>query len=432
MFSKPRDLVTFVFIKRDSMIHSMTGYGKSVIQLPTKKITIEIKSLNSKNLDLNARMPSIYRSKELNLRKLIGNQLERGKIDFNIYMEMTGGETTTQLNDPVVKEYMKQLRSVVDGDETELLKMAVRFPDALVTDRNDIDEDEWSAIQDAVHSALSKIDTYRSDEGRVLESDFRNRVKAISELLDQVVAMDPERIEAVRERLRKGIDELKENIDENRFEQELIYYIEKFDITEEKVRLNNHLEYFLSALDSDDSNGHSAWKSLCDWYEGQGSSDSVAMRAVNTLSGIRLTRDTRNGVEGYISKFEEALQDLKETGHEWDDIMKKITFLSGVADPQYKNLVTTLRLDNTKTYEDCVMDLRKTSIDNADGNRNDRRFIYRRANFTTGGGRSGNRIVSEWMPASLWVLLPQDTRNIIREWQRNNRDSGTPRNDQEQ
>ena len=227
------------------MIHSMTGYGKSVIQLPTKKITIEIKSLNSKNLDLNARMPSIYRSKELNLRKLIGNQLERGKIDFNIYMEMTGGETTTQLNDPVVKEYMKQLRSVVDGDETELLKMAVRFPDALVTDRNDIDEDEWSAIQDAVHSALSKIDTYRSDEGRVLESDFRNRVKAISELLDQVVAMDPERIEAVRERLRKGIDELKENIDENRFEQELIYYIEKFDITEEKVRLNNHLEYFL-------------------------------------------------------------------------------------------------------------------------------------------------------------------------------------------
>ena len=178
---------------------------------------------------------------------------------------------------------------------------------------------------------------------------------------------------------------------------------------------------------SDDSDGHSAWKSLCDWYEGQGSSDSVAMRAVNTLSGIRLTHDTKNGVEGYISKFEEALQDLKETGHEWDDIMKKITFLSGVADPQYKNLVTTLRLDNTKTYEDCVMDLRKTSIDNADGNRNDRRFIYRRANFTTGGGRSGNRIVSEWMPSDLWTLLPEESKNIIREYRRNGRNGGTRR-----
>ena len=108
---------------------------------------------------------------------------------------------------------------------------------------------------------------------------------------------------------------------------------------------------------SEDSDGHSAWKSLCDWYEGQGSSDSMAMRAVNTLSGIRMTCDTRNGVEGYIAKFEEALQDLKETGHEWDDIMKKITFLSGIADPQYKHLMTTPRLNNTKNYEDCVMDL---------------------------------------------------------------------------
>ncbi|MFD2822661.1 YicC/YloC family endoribonuclease [Lacinutrix iliipiscaria] len=237
------------------MIHSMTGYGKSVLQLPTKKITIEIKSLNSKNLDLNARMPSIYRGKELSLRKLIGKQLERGKIDFSIYVEMTGEDTTTQLNKPVVKQYIKQLREVVNGDETELLKMAVRFPDALNTERDDIDDDEWKTILNEIKSALSKIDTYRLDEGKVLESDFRNRIDSIDQLLEQVITMDPERIEGVRERLRKGIDELKEKVDENRFEQELIYYIEKFDITEEKVRLKNHLEYFISALDSKDSNG---------------------------------------------------------------------------------------------------------------------------------------------------------------------------------
>ncbi len=237
------------------MIHSMTGYGKSVLQLPTKKITLEVKSLNSKNLDLNARMPSIYREKELSLRKLIGKQLERGKIDFSIYVEMTGEETTTQLNKPVVKQYMNQLREVVDGDETELLKMAVRFPDALNTEKAEIDENEWSTILAEIKVALSRIDTYRLDEGKVLEADFNNRIATIANLLEQVIEMDPERIEGVRERLRKGVDDLKEKVDENRFEQELVYYIEKFDITEEKVRLQNHLEYFVSALNSDDSNG---------------------------------------------------------------------------------------------------------------------------------------------------------------------------------
>ena len=237
------------------MIHSMTGYGKSVLQLPTKKITIEIKSLNSKNLDLNARMPSIYREKELSLRKLIGSSLERGKIDFSIYVEMTGEETTTQLNKSVVKQYIKQLKEVVDGDETELLKMAVRFPDALNTERDDIDEDEWHTILNEVKVALKNIATYRLDEGKALEADFRIRLKNIEDLLEQVIAMDPERIEGVRERLRKGVEELKEKVDENRFEQELMFYIEKFDITEEKVRLKNHLDYFNAALSSDDSNG---------------------------------------------------------------------------------------------------------------------------------------------------------------------------------
>lgn len=237
------------------MIQSMTGYGKSVIQLPTKKISIEIKSLNSKSLDLNARIPSLYREKELEIRKLIASKLERGKIDFSMYMEITGEETSTQINKTVVKQYIKQLREVVDGDEIELLKMAIRLPDAVTTERDEIDEDEWAQIAKEIDSSLEKIHEYRLDEGKSLESEFFDRTQNISDLLDKVMVMDPERIEGVRERLQKGVAELKEKLDENRFEQELVYYIEKFDITEEKLRLKNHLDYFLKALKSDDSNG---------------------------------------------------------------------------------------------------------------------------------------------------------------------------------
>ncbi|MDU8884800.1 YicC/YloC family endoribonuclease [Yeosuana sp. MJ-SS3] len=237
------------------MIYSMTGYGKSVLQLPTKKITIEIKSLNSKNLDLNVRMPSIYREKELDIRKLIAENLVRGKVDLSIYVEITGEETSTQINAPVVRQYIKDLKKIVDGDDTELLKMAVRFPDALNTEKSEIDENEWNSIKSEIDSALESITKYRLDEGKVLEQDFKIRVENIDKLLEDVIAMDPERVEGVRERLRKGIEELKEKYDENRFEQELLYYIEKFDITEEKVRLKNHLDYFIKSIDSVDSNG---------------------------------------------------------------------------------------------------------------------------------------------------------------------------------
>lgn len=237
------------------MIYSMTGYGKSILQLPTKKVSVELKSLNSKTLDLNARMPSIYREKELDIRKLLADKLERGKIDFSIYVEMTAEDTSTQINVPVVKQYINQLRNVVDGQEMELLKMAVRFPDSLNTVREEINETEWQAIENEILSAITLINHYRLDEGKVLEVEFKKRIRIIEDLLDQVIAMDPERIDGVRERLTKGIEELKEKYDENRFEQELVYYIEKFDITEEKVRLKNHLEYFMEALNSNDSNG---------------------------------------------------------------------------------------------------------------------------------------------------------------------------------
>ncbi|QIE60042.1 YicC family protein [Rasiella rasia] len=237
------------------MIQSMTGYGKHIIQLPTKKITVEIKSLNSKNLDLNTRIPSSYREKELTIRNLLAKSLTRGKVDFNLFIEMTGEATNTKVNEAVVQEYIAQLKNVVAGDETELLKMAVRMPDALKTEREEIDDNEFAEILKAVTIALQEINTYRSDEGNVLKNDFLERIDTIEKLLTEVATIDGERMDNVRERLRNAVSEIKERVDENRFEQELIYYLEKYDITEEKVRLENHLNYFREAINSDDSNG---------------------------------------------------------------------------------------------------------------------------------------------------------------------------------
>ncbi|QED38544.1 YicC family protein [Antarcticibacterium arcticum] len=237
------------------MIQSMTGFGKSLLQLPTKKITVEIKSLNSKTLDLNARIPGQYREKELYLRNLISNSLTRGKVDFSLYVEVSAEETTAVINPAVVRKYIDQLKAIVDGDETELLKMAVRMPDVLKTEREELNETEFASIEEAVHFALEEINTFRTDEGLALENELKLRISNIESLLENIIAMDPDRIAGVKERLRKGVADLKENIDENRFEQELVYYIEKFDITEEKVRLDNHLSYFKETLNSQDSNG---------------------------------------------------------------------------------------------------------------------------------------------------------------------------------
>ncbi|TDS18826.1 uncharacterized protein (TIGR00255 family) [Maribacter caenipelagi] len=237
------------------MIQSMTGFGKHVVQLPNKKITVEIKSLNSKSIDLNARMPSSYREKELELRKLVANSLLRGKVDFNLYVELTGDTTSTQVNEVAVKQYMNQLKSIADGDDMRLLEMALRFPDAMKTDKEDIDESEYEAIKEALKGALVEINEFRSEEGSVLEKDFLERIASLKKLLDEVVSIDPDRQATIRERLEKAVQDLKADVDANRFEQELIYYLEKYDITEEKVRLANHLDYFSKTLQSDDSNG---------------------------------------------------------------------------------------------------------------------------------------------------------------------------------
>jgi len=237
------------------MIQSMTGYGKTVIQLPTKKITIELKSLNSKNLDVNVRIPNYYKEKELNIRKKLASSLVRGKIDFSIYIENNGGEVSSKINQNAVKEYMKQLKEIVDSDEIELLKMAVRLPDALKTEREELDEQEWLQIEKGIIEAIDKIILYRTDEGKSLHTDFVLRISNIELLLDKVIEVDPKRITHVEDKIKKAIDELAAKIDESRFEQELIYYIEKLDITEEKVRLKNHLDYFKKELNETTSNG---------------------------------------------------------------------------------------------------------------------------------------------------------------------------------
>ncbi len=234
----------------------MTGFGKASLQLSTKKITVEVKSLNSKGLDLNTRMPSVYRENELALRNLLAQKLERGKVDFSLFVEVTGEETSSKINAPIVKAYMAQMKAILpDADETELMKMAVRMPDTMKTEREEIDPNEWKQIQTVIDEAIDNMLSFRTSEGASLEKEFTLRIENIRSYMNQALALDPERVTAIKERLQTAIDELKVNVDTNRFEQELIYYLEKLDITEEKVRLTNHLDYFLQTLNGSEANG---------------------------------------------------------------------------------------------------------------------------------------------------------------------------------
>lgn len=238
------------------MIQSMTGFGKATLQLPTKKITVEVKSLNSKGLDLNVRMPSLYREMELGLRNQIAVKLERGKVDFSIFIESTAEQTSTKVNVPIVKGYIEQLRAVyAEADEVELMKMAMRLPDTMKIEREEIDEKEWAQIETTIEEALQNILNFRKDEGQSLEKEFQLRIANIRQYMNEALALDPERVQAIKDRLQTAIAELKVNVDENRFEQELIYYLEKLDITEEKVRLTNHLDYFLETIKGTEANG---------------------------------------------------------------------------------------------------------------------------------------------------------------------------------
>lgn len=234
----------------------MTGFGKASLQLSTKKITVEVKSLNSKGLDLNTRMPSVFRENELALRNLLALKLERGKVDFSLFVEVTGEDTSSKINVPIVKAYMAQMKAILpNADDTELMKMAIRMPDTMKTEREEIDENEWKQIQIVIDEAIENMLSFRTSEGASLEKEFTLRIENIRSYMNQALVLDPERVTSIKERLQTAIDELKVNVDTNRFEQELIYYLEKLDITEEKVRLTNHLDYFLQTLNGSEANG---------------------------------------------------------------------------------------------------------------------------------------------------------------------------------
>ena len=237
------------------MIESMTGYGKAVAQLPNKKLTIEIRSLNSKNIDIITRIPSSYKEKELAIRKKLAKKLVRGKVSFVMKIESTGVEGAAKINKELVRKYVEDLKEISTSDSDNLLDIAMRLPDTLSVEKEELDVAEWRIVENCIDTAITEIVAYRQTEGAVLEKDFRNRVKTIINLLEQVNVLDPERKKGLKDKLKKAIDDLHQKVDENRFEQELIYYLEKLDITEEQVRLKNHLDYYLEMLDSDTSNG---------------------------------------------------------------------------------------------------------------------------------------------------------------------------------
>lgn len=237
------------------MILSMTGFGKTETQWEDKNLSVEIRSLNSKNADINLRTPSYLREMDTEIRKRIAQQLHRGKIDLNIFIEFNGQNTPSTINTSVVKSYIGQLKEIGDVSENEMMAIAMRLPDTLSSERETLQEVEKEAIFNLLNQVIKDIESYRRDEGKALEKDFLKRIDLIEGHLTSVIKIDPERSDKIEQKLRSALDDLKIEVDTNRFEQELIFYLEKFDITEEKVRLKNHLDYFKEVMKNDFPNG---------------------------------------------------------------------------------------------------------------------------------------------------------------------------------
>ena len=240
----------------------MTGFGKTTVEVNNKKIIIEIKSLNSKQFDMNLRMPPLYREKEMEVRALVKEQLDRGKIDMIIYFDNAETGKNGSINRPVVIEYFHQLVEIseqlgMEPDKNGLLQTVMRFPDTLQVKNEELEEEEWQALCDGINQALTAINNFRLQEGQALAKDIRHRVLLIQELASQVPPFEQQRIVSIRQRLQEKINEWTDitNIDQNRLEQEIVYYLEKLDITEEKVRLANHCKYFLETIEKEDAPG---------------------------------------------------------------------------------------------------------------------------------------------------------------------------------
>ena len=280
------------------MIASMTGYGKAVLELPEKKVTIEIRSLNSKTLDLNTRIPSFYREKELEIRNLISEKVQRGKVDFSMLVELNPAARNQNINAELIKSYMAEFKSITPNvTDGELLPVVMRLPDVISYTQDDLGEDEWNQIRATIIDAIDALNQFRLDEGKVLEKYLTLNLNNILELLTQVVPFEKERIETIKERFNKRLEEVNVDIDQNRFEQELIFYLEKLDITEEKVRLKNHCEYFLKELAGTESNG----KKL-------GFISQEIGREINTLG----SKSNHSEMQKIVVQMKDELEKIKE------------------------------------------------------------------------------------------------------------------------
>jgi uncharacterized protein (TIGR00255 family) len=279
------------------MIQSMTGYGKAEIQFENKNYILELRSLNSKGLELNARLPIHVREIEIRLKKSIGEFLKRGKIDMNLNIENISGSNAKTINVAAVNQYIEQLKSIEDGDRLELLKIALKLPDTLKTEIEDFDEAEIELIETLLKKAIDALIGFRSDEGKILETEFNKRLDNLEGLLKEVEIIDPERSVKIKEKLKSTLDTLQAEVDQNRFEQELIYYLEKYDITEEKVRLKNHIDYFKKTLGSDTSNG----KKL-------GFIAQEIGREINTIG----SKANHAGLQKLVIQMKDELEKIKE------------------------------------------------------------------------------------------------------------------------
>lgn len=243
------------------MIKSMTGYGRVVADIPGKKITVEVKTLNSKQLDLSVRLPGYYREKELEVRNMLSKKLIRGKIDFSMFVEVVSEKTNVSINELVYTSYYNQLKTVYSNLNIEMPSDVhsgiLRLPDVLSSVHEELDESEWHSIYQIIEQAIAACNQYREEEGKSLFVDFTGRITDIQNLLEQISPLEKMRIDSIRQRIRTKLDEFidKDNIDENRFEQELIHFLDKLDINEEMVRLANHCKYFLSTMEDTDGNG---------------------------------------------------------------------------------------------------------------------------------------------------------------------------------
>ena len=285
------------------MIHSMTGYGKSVCELPNKKISIEIKSLNSKQLDLNTRLPNLYREKDIEIRSLLSKQLKRGKIDLSFYVEAATSDKITKINNGVIKEYYANLKEVASDlnldNSTDFLRVIMPLPDTVKVELAQLDETEWKSIRETLNTAIDNINDFRKSEGSALETDIRYQIDQIGKLLKEIPNYEGRRIEKIKSRIRESIEEIaqKTKVDENRFEQELIFYIEKLDVTEEKVRLSNHLDYFIETMDGSESAG----KKL-------GFISQEIGREINTLGSKANDAD----IQKLVIRMKDELEKIKE------------------------------------------------------------------------------------------------------------------------